>query len=207
VSPIWIEGHVRRWQDTAIAFASNSANSPCIWLAKIRYSVGDADLIREPQMNVLVRSAFGLWALLSLAVASAGAQEIEGVAVVRSANEIGVADTTVRLYGSLAPNPGDSCDTAERSFQCGIIAWGELIRLADGHRLSCDIEAQRSADGVPYATCYVGERDINEALVRSGWAEAAQGVERYRVDQEDARRARRGLWAGRIRPPDRRQAP
>ena len=158
-------------------------------------------------MNIMARSALSLCVLLPLAAGPAHAQEVEGIAAVRSANEIGVAGTTLRLYGALAPNPGDSCDTGERSFQCGIIAWAELIRLADGHRLSCDIEAQRSADGVPYATCYVGERDVNEALVRSGWAEAAEGIERYRVDQEDARRARRGLWAGRIRPPDRRQAP
>jgi len=158
-------------------------------------------------MKFPARFALSLLVLLSIAGSRANAQEIEGVAKVRSGNEIGVGDSTIRLYGSLAPRPGDSCDTGERSFQCGIIAWAELIRLADGHRLSCDIESQRSEDGTPYATCYVGERDINEALVRSGWAEAADGIERYRVDQEDARRARRGLWAGRIRPPDRRQAP
>lgn len=158
-------------------------------------------------MNVLARSVLSLPVLLSIVAGSTIAQELEGIAEVRSANEIGVAGTTIRLYGSLAPRPADSCDTGERSFQCGVIAWAELIRLADGHRLSCDIEELRTADGTPYATCYVGERDVNEALVRSGWAEAAEGVERYRVDQEDARRARRGLWAGRIRPPDRRQAP
>lgn len=158
-------------------------------------------------MKFLARSALGLSVLISAAGGWAIAQEIEGVAEVRSANEIGVGGTTVRLYGAQAPGQGESCDTGERSFQCGVIAWAELIRLADGYRLSCDIEGQRTADGVPYATCYVGERDVNEALVRSGWAEAAEGIERYRVDQEDARRARRGMWAGRIRPPDRRQAP
>lgn len=158
-------------------------------------------------MKALKRSAL---CLLVLAVAggnSAAAQEIEGVAEVRSANEIGVGGTMVRLYGALAPLPDDTCDTGERRYRCGIVAWAELIRLADGHRLSCDIERQRSAGSPPFATCYVGERDINESLVRSGWAEAAEGIDRYRVDQEDARRARRGLWAGRIKPPNRRQAP
>ena len=158
-------------------------------------------------MKFVARSALIMVIAATVSGAPAAAQEVEGFAQVRSGNKIGVGDTIVRLYGSSAPGPEDACESGERSFRCGVIAWAELIRLADGHRVSCDIEDQRAADGTPYATCYVGERDINEALVRSGWAEAAQGVDRYRVDQEDARRARRGLWAGRIRPPDRRQAP
>ncbi|MDH3231721.1 MAG: thermonuclease family protein [Alphaproteobacteria bacterium] len=158
-------------------------------------------------MNSLIRSALVLTAAITIAVGSAAAQEIDGIAEVRSGNEIRVDDTIIRLYGSSAPGPDEACDSGERRFRCGVIAWAELIRLADGHKVSCDIEDQHAPAGTSYATCYVGERDVNEALVRSGWAEAAQGVERYRVDQEDARRARRGLWAGRIRPPDRRQAP
>lgn len=158
-------------------------------------------------MNVLVRSVLMPFVGIAMAVTAATAQEIEGVAEVRSGNEIDVGDTMIRLYGALAPQPDETCDTGERRFRCGVIAWSELIRLADGFRLSCDLEDLRAADGTRYATCYVGERDVNEALVRSGWAEVAEGIDRYRVDQEDARRARRGLWAGRIRPPDRRQAP
>jgi len=158
-------------------------------------------------MISLARSALVLWAAVAIATGSVAAQEVDGVAEVRSGNEIRVGDTTMRLYGSSAPGPDEACESGERRFRCGVIAWSELIRLADGYRVSCDIEDQHAPDGTSYATCYVGERDVNEALVRSGWAEAAQGVERYRVDQEDARRARRGLWAGRIRPPDRRQAP
>lgn len=158
-------------------------------------------------MTVPARFALCLSIAVSIAGGPAASQEIEGLAEVRSGNEIGVGGTTVRLYGAAAPGLDQLCESGERRFRCGVIAWAELIRLADGLRLSCDIETQRSGDGSTYATCYVGERDINEALVRSGWAEAAEGVERYRADQEDARRARRGLWAGRIRPPDRRQAP
>jgi len=158
-------------------------------------------------MNPPARTALVLSVAVVIAAGAVAAQEIDGIAEVRSGNEISVGDTFIRLYGSAAPRPDDTCDSGERRFRCGVIAWAELIRLADGHRVSCDIEDQHAPDGTSYATCYVGERDVNEALVRSGWAEAAQGVERYRADQEDARRARRGLWAGRIRPPDRRQAP
>lgn len=158
-------------------------------------------------MNLTAPAALFLSAAVALAAVPAAAQEIEGVAEVRTGNEIGVGDNTIRMYGSIAPGPDELCEYGLRRFRCGVIAWAELIRLVDGHRVSCDIENKRAADGAVYATCYVGERDINEALVRSGWAEAAPDVDRYRTDQEDARRARRGVWAGRIKPPDRRQAP
>lgn len=144
--------------------------------------------------------------LVILAAGAAGAEEIAGIAEVRSGNEIAVGGKIVRLYGVAAPLPDTSCDFGEGKFQCGIIAWAELVRLADGRMLSCDVE-RTPARGEVYATCYVGEHDINEALVRSGWAEVSADAERYRVDQDDARRNRRGIWAGRVRPPDRRQAP
>lgn len=158
-------------------------------------------------MNPVVRAVLFLLAAVSFAAAPAAAQEIEGVAEVRSGNDLGVGEHSIRMYGLAAPGPDDVCEYGERRFRCGVVAWAELIRLVDGHRVSCDVEEKRAPGSSVYATCYVGERDINEALVRSGWAEAAPDVERYRTDQGDARRARRGLWAGRIRPPDRRQAP
>lgn len=137
---------------------------------------------------------------------AAQAEEIGGIAEVRSGNEIALDGTVVRLYGLEAPTNDQICELIEGRYHCGIVAWAELIKLADGRDLSCDIES-RADDDIPVATCYLGERDINEALVRSGWAEARTDVSRYHVEQAEARRARRGLWAERIRPPDRRQAP
>lgn len=155
--------------------------------------------------RMAVRVFGGVIAAATLMAGAAPAEEVAGTAVVRSANSIAVGDTLVRLYGVAAPEPSARCDSGEGQFQCGIVAWAELILLADGKPLSCDVEGE-TGQGEVTATCYVGERDINEALVRSGWAEATVDSQRYLVDQEDARRARRGIWAARVRPPDRRQA-
>ena len=144
--------------------------------------------------------------LLPLTGFSATAQEITGVAEVRSGSELVLNGIVVQLFGLETPAPDEWCDLSEGQYRCGVVAWAELVKLADGRDLSCDVESRTGA-GLPIATCYLGERDINEALVRSGWAEARPDVERYQVDQAEARRARRGLWAERIRPPDRRQAP
>lgn len=168
-----------------------------------------ADPIR--QIDGAMKSSRPAYAAIFLALPifamfSAWAQEITGIADVRSANEVVLDGTVVRLFGLEAPATDTRCDLSDGQYRCGVVAWAELVELADGRDLSCDIESQ-TGDGTPIATCYLGERDINEALVRSGWAEARADVERYQVDQAEARRARRGLWAERIRPPDRRQAP
>lgn len=168
-------------------------------VVSIRHPIGTMRLIRFKPTAVFV----GVFLCTGLA---AWAQEISGIAEVRSGNEIALGGTVVQLFGLQAPDPDDRCELSEGQYRCGIVAWAELIRLADGRDLSCDIEA-RNAKGQLVATCYLGERDLNESLVRSGWAEARAEVERYQVDQVEARRARRGLWAERIKPPDRRQAP
>ncbi|MGB0552136.1 MAG: thermonuclease family protein [Alphaproteobacteria bacterium] len=76
-----------------------------------------------------------------------------------------------------------------------MVAWSQLIQLADGWHSSCDIELKVKG-AADCATCYRGQRDINEGMVRSGWAKAIRKqTERYVVDEEDARASKRGLWA------------
>lgn len=148
-------------------------------------------------MTVASASVVVLAVAASLYVGDASAgEELHGVASVKSGNEIMIGKRTVRLFGVKAPAIDELCQIEEATMRCGIVAWAELILLADGWHLSCDVEPS-GKDGVSYATCYSGERDINEGMVRSGWARAVrQQTDRYVVDEEDARLSKRGLWAG-----------
>jgi endonuclease YncB( thermonuclease family) len=150
--------------------------------------------------------AFGL-VPASLAAALAGApvyaaEEIRGQADVISGNEIVIGKQTVRLFGMAAPELNDVCKVDGVSIKCGVIAWAGLIELADGRAISCDREELPDGAAKPdkptiYATCYIGETDVNEALVRSGWANALpEQTDRYEVDETDAKESGRGLWAG-----------
>lgn len=151
------------------------------------------------------------------------ADEIRGNAKITSGNELVVGKRTVWLYGIRAPSLEESCQNNQAEFRCGVVAWAELIKLADGQFVSCDLEpaasrkeaaAEKTADSdktampdtrepaielppnTVFATCYLGETDLNEALVRSGWAKAVPAhTDRYVVDENDARESRRGLWA------------
>ena len=142
--------------------------------------------------------------LVTLSGPAMAADEIHGQGTVLSGNEITVGTKTVTLFGISAPGLKDICEINEAKVKCGIIAWAELIKLADGQPVSCDGEElppgsppPKSEKPVVLATCYIGEMDLNEAMVRSGWAKAApQQSDRYEVDETDARESGRGLWAG-----------
>ena len=142
-----------------------------------------------------------LWVILHLfSSALAANEEINGRAQVLSGNLILIGGKTVRLFGIQAPQLDQICRINEAKMRCGVVAWAELIRIADGAYLSCDVEKNKHKNtDVKVATCYVGEQDVGEALVRTGYAKAliAQS-DRYKVDQEAAKQSARGLWAGDI---------
>ena len=134
-------------------------------------------------------------AVFVLASMPAAGEEFRGFASVQSGNQILIGKRIVRLFGIKAPGKNDICQIEEAKMKCGVVAWSELIRLADGWHVSCDIELKK-INGPDFATCYVGELDVNEGMVRGGWAKAVpQQTDRYVVDEEDAKNFKRGLWA------------
>ncbi len=135
-------------------------------------------------------------ALLSCLGGPARAAELQGTAMVVAGDALRVDQRPVRLFGVRAPEPKAVCDIDGLRVQCGAVALGELIKLVDGHHVSCDIEKEDPKTAPVLATCYVDETDVNEAMVRSGWARIArEETDRYAVDEADARDAGRGLWA------------
>jgi endonuclease YncB( thermonuclease family) len=152
------------------------------------------------------RAACGLAATLGLTATAqlsmAQNQEIRGIATALDGGRLSIEGRKVRLFGIEAPAKAQKCEINAAVTRCGIVAWAALIRRAEGVYLSCDIEAKsKPTPGHIVATCYAGEHDIGEYLVRSGWAKAVRAeTERYKVDEEDARQAERGLWKARILP-------
>lgn len=133
--------------------------------------------------------------IFGLLSSPAAAEEVRGYASVKSGNTILIGKRLLRLFGVSAPKINDICEIEDAKMKCGVVAWSQLIKLADGWHLSCDIELKVKG-AADFATCYSGERDINEGMVRSGWAKAfRKQTDRYVVDEEDARTSKRGLWA------------
>ena len=147
------------------------------------------------ERSIFALSLFLIFVAVTLKSSPANSEEVSGFASVQSGNQILIGKRVVRLFGIRAPQRDDICQIGEQHMKCGVVAWSELIRLADGWHVSCDIEL-KAKDGTDYATCYIGERDVNETMVRSGWAKAMRKqTKRYVVDEDDAKNFNRGHWA------------
>jgi endonuclease YncB( thermonuclease family) len=93
----------------------------------------------------------------------------------------------VRLNGIAAPPRGTDCGSVD----CGAAAANALSALIGNHTVDCRIEGH-DRQGRPLGTCQASGVELNEALVRDGWAHAIAAS--LRRTEDDARKAGRGIW-------------
>lgn len=108
-----------------------------------------------------------------------------------------------RLHAIDAPEFAQTCLRADgRNYPCGRDAREQLARLIGSGPLSCRIlETDRYRRMV--AECQAGTLNVNEEMVRSGWAIAyRRHGQDYAAAEAEARKARRGLWQGRFETPE-----
>ncbi|MTI42683.1 endonuclease YncB(thermonuclease family) [Roseibium hamelinense] len=103
----------------------------------------------------------------------------------------------IRLAGIDAPELGQTCLTLTGTpWRCGQSAKKQLQKLAKTGPVECR-GAERDAYGRRIATCFSGGRDLNAALVRSGYAFAFVKYDStYEADEQLARQSGAGVWAG-----------
>jgi endonuclease YncB( thermonuclease family) len=143
-------------------------------------------------------------AAIGLATTGAcGAQErISGRAQITDGDSFEIGATRVRLFGVDAPEGRQPCTREGREWPCGDAAAAELRRLVGAREVVC---VQRDEDdyGRAVAVCRAGTTDLGAAMVRAGLALAYRRFSSDYVDEEnEARVARRGVWAGEFTRPE-----
>ena len=124
---------------------------------------------------------------------------------VNDGQTVEVQETRVLLYGIDSPHLSQECTMNGIPYACGILAHAYLQRLIVGRVLLCHID--RLGDERSWGRCgdtnasrsdiREGAPTLNEQMVRAGWAVADRGQTRdYVPAEEEARREKRGLWAG-----------
>ena len=140
--------------------------------------------------------------LISAAVAvGAQAAEITGRAKVVDGDSLEIGTDRIRLYGIDAPEGRQDCRRNGQAWRCGENAASKLRGLVQGATLRC---TPRDTDeyGRSVSVCKNGNTDINAEMVRAGFALAYRRYSTDYVDEEnEARNAKRGLWAGEFTPP------
>lgn len=123
---------------------------------------------------------------------------VSGVARIIDGDSLEVAGTRVRIFGIDAPEARQQCrDAKGESYACGREAARALDRLIGGRTVTCKPVTHDQYDR-EIATCEVVGRDLGDAMVRAGHARdyTRHSRGRYAAAEQEARAARRGIWAG-----------
>ena len=122
--------------------------------------------------------------------------DVTGSARVTDGDSIKISNTRVRLHGIDAPERNQSCQKNGRTWRCGSAATSRLRGMVSGREVRCKGN-RNDRYGRLLAVCYVDGTDVNAAMVTAGLALAYRKYSSDYVSQErDAKRAKRGLWAG-----------
>lgn len=118
-----------------------------------------------------------------------------------------IDETRMILYGIDAPDLAQTCTLNGVPYQCGLRAYVQLIDLQAGAgRVTCHVSKIEGDDrgygrcGFPTPNGTDIRKDVptfNERMVLSGWAVADRRLtDEYAAAEDEARKAKRGLWAG-----------
>lgn len=125
--------------------------------------------------------------------AGGGGASLTGYARLIDGDSFTLAGDEVRLDGIDAPEGRQTCTREGKSWPCGEVARRELARLIGGRQIACG-GVRRDQHGRVLARCRAGGIELNEAMVRSGYA--VSFGPRYRRVEREARERRSGLWSG-----------
>ena len=109
----------------------------------------------------------------------------------------------IRLRGMDAPEMKQSCRNSDwKKIQCGEIAKGKLIEMIGDNKVICDIKGKdRYKRKLGY--CYVGTLNLNQEMVKRGYAVSYSKYDtNFVADERVAREKKLGFWAGKFENPE-----
>lgn len=134
--------------------------------------------------------------LLLLACCPAMAKDLRGTVSVIDGDTLDLHGQRIRLYGIDAPESGQSCTRNEKSWRCGKDAAYTLSDLIGRKSVSCTPE-DTDRYGRIVAVCIMGTVNLNDWMVRNGWAVAYRHYSDAYADAEaEAKADQRGIWQG-----------
>ena len=152
----------------------------------------------QARLSVLTLAALAL----SAEVACVPQERVSGRAEITDGDSLEIGATRVRLFGVDAVEGRQSCTRNGQPWACGNEAARKLRSLVGDRTVNC---TKRDVDnyGRIVAVCRSGAVDLNAEMVRSGFATAYRRYSSDYVDEEnEARAARRGIWAGEFENPE-----
>lgn len=143
-----------------------------------------------------------LTTLILLWSASALAENLIGAAPVIDGDTVEIHGQRIRLHGIDAPESRQNCKKAGKDWRCGKDAAFALADKIGLNPIECEPKGKSDRYGRAVAVCRLAGEDLNAWMVSQGWALAYRQYSRDYVPQEnEAKEAKRGVWASEFVPP------
>tara|TARA_R110002020_G_scaffold221868_1_gene430057 strand:- start:979 stop:1560 length:582 start_codon:yes stop_codon:yes gene_type:complete len=139
--------------------------------------------------------------LIFFLLSSIANADITGTALVVDGDTISISGNKIRLSGIDTPEKNQTCRKASVTWRCGHKATETLRDWTYTKKVRC-IGDTKDRYGRLIANCFVDGYNVNARLVYEGLALAYRKYSKQYVPEEDkARAAKRGMWAGEFVPP------
>lgn len=140
---------------------------------------------------------------IELHASSLQAAPLVGVATVIDGDTIEIHGQRIRFHGVDAPESSQTCTRDGHDWPCGRRSADALSGFLGRRTVNCTAE-KIDRYGRIDARCAVDGADIEAWMVREGWALAYRRYSHDYVDEEAvARAARRNIWSGKMLSPER----
>ena len=156
---------------------------------------------RRPWLGLVLAIPIVLLAGYRAIVASSQEQGASRGTRVIDGDTLEVEGVTIQLYGIDAPELGQVCESDDSRSPCGVEAALALRKLVtvSGQELHCSPwgggPPKRTADGALIEVCQIGDQDLAQDMLHSGYGVAPPGSFPDYVDAEKAAKdAHLGIW-------------
>ena len=142
------------------------------------------------------------------------AEEISGIPKIIDGDTVHINNYKFRLEGIDAPEMKQQCKketlkissaigfSLYKDYSCGKVSKAKLKAKINGSNIKC-ISTSKDKYKRYIATCFKGETNLNQWMVRNGYAIAYRRYsKKYVLDEDFAKEKKLGLWQGKFKNPE-----
>ena len=147
-------------------------------------------------------------------VSNLTAEEISGIPKIIDGDTVHINNYKFRLKGIDAPEMKQQCKKESfkisstigfsfyKDYSCGKVSKAKLKAKINGSKIKC-VSTSKDRYKRYIATCFKGEINLNQWMVRNGYAIAYRRYsKKYVPDEEFAKEKKLGLWQGKFMSPE-----
>ena len=125
------------------------------------------------------------------------AGEISGVPSITDGDTIKILNKRIRFHGIDTPEKQQICIKDSKEYSCGKEATNALKKKIGGNSVTCKVQDKLDRYKRYIGVCFLGDVDLNEWMVKNGYAVAYRRYSKDYVEDENyAKKKKIGLWSG-----------